>query len=1359
MKDFEVKHKKQKHGKNGDQEFFLTEKDKDLNILNNNDEIRLKENINNCGAPGDTGIYEQESVKSNNLQFVGMIPEFEAPSPIHEKRETGGFESEGSQQKLRNSIVSFSQQKNNIMLQSPSKRQESFFKKIRPVGPRMVITSVVLTNFKSYYGRQVIGIFDYCFSAIVGPNGSGKSNVIDALLFVFGSRALKIRQKRLSELIYNSDLGDRPTNCLVDVCFNTIQTNSSNGKYSIVDESLLIISRKAFLNNLSQYLINDKVSTYEEVKKKLYEKGIDLDHKRFLILQGEIESIAQMKPKSEKENEDGLLEYLEDLIGSSQFKPLINDLLIKIDFLNQECLEKENRFIIVKKNKNALEEHKNRALKFLRMHKNLTDLKITKYHYTLHTSQNDLDQVLNVKKTLSEEITFQKKQKKLNHEFIAIKTVKIEQDTKEIEKKKFESEELKSNCDSLKKSILELDNKFVNMKSNCESFISKSEELDHENKENIEKKDIEKKKLDKFNSELNQEKKNLLFEEKILNDARVELNIKTKNYTQQIDVLQNQLNPWVKLLKDNYDSIDLVMSSIEIIKSENESMRNKFDTNQKRLVEIKEKKKNIMNENFKKKVMLKEINDKILKKKKYLNDLEKTIQKKYLDLTLLKQCINDSSSAKKKVKNMNQISFHLKSFAMDHNLKGFYGRLGDLGTIDKKYDIAISTACPGLNSFVVESVEVAQALIEHLRKKKLGFANFICLNKIRKFNWSNFKSSNVSKFVVRIFDLIDPIDNKFLPAFYMKIRDTLVANDLKTAKDTLVSQKRWRIVTLDGCIVDVSGTITGGGNSYAKGLMCLKNCNESLSENIGFESNELLNKNLTEIEVEHNELKKIKLETDIELKKQCDLIPEMNFLLTKLELEIGSLDSEEKEITNFFNKSSIKNSLEFDKNNFDEVLREKNKEYESLIIDQNRIKTHMEEYERQLKSIDLKIMSVGGVELKNQNIKVDKISKNIESLKKKITVAKNLIIKFDCEIHDNKKKMKDFEFSISDLKKKLKQNNLDKNKLSDDLKNKTFQLGELLDFVRDKKKLLTDLKSEIEEKVNKINELDSKEIILENKIEQQNIKINKLQSTIKLNNELLKNLVIYNLNELLYWMNPELIKEFEINFKSKTNVNEFDDLDIINLNLNIEESQKNLDKLDVDLNVLKEYGVVQKEFDIFLNNFNSSLKEKNNAISDCETYKKKRLDEFMKGFNQISLALKDIYRLITLGGNAELELADTLDPFSEGILFSVMPPKKSWKNISNLSGGEKTLSSLALVFALHEYKPTFLYFMDEIDAALDFRNVSIIANYINEKTKDAQFIIISLRNNMFELSKKLIGIYKFNNKTMSVSVKNDFNDL
>lgn len=110
--------------------------------------------------------------------------------------------------------------------------------------------------------------------------------------------------------------------------------------------------------------------------------------------------------------------------------------------------------------------------------------------------------------------------------------------------------------------------------------------------------------------------------------------------------------------------------------------------------------------------------------------------------------------------------------------------------------------------------------------------------------------------------------------------------------------------------------------------------------------------------------------------------------------------------------------------------------------------------------------------------------------------------------------------------------------------------------------------------------------------------------------------------------------------------------------------------------------------------------------------RKKRYTEFMQGFHIITKKLKEMYQMITQGGDAELELVDSMDPFTEGVSFSVRPPKKTWKNISNLSGGEKTLSSLALVFALHYYKPSPLYFMDEIDAALDFKNISIVAHYI-----------------------------------------------
>merc|ERR1719159_1188369 len=186
--------------------------------------------------------------------------------------------------------------------------------------------------------------------------------------------------------------------------------------------------------------------------------------------------------------------------------------------------------------------------------------------------------------------------------------------------------------------------------------------------------------------------------------------------------------------------------------------------------------------------------------------------------------------------------------------------------------------------------------------------------------------------------------------------------------------------------------------------------------------------------------------------------------------------------------------------------------------------------------------------------------------------------------------------------------------------------------------------------------------------------------------------------------------------------------------------------------MIEEFRKADTEFKGRLAEFEEANQEREKARAELDRLRQKRLEEFMDGFEIISMKLKEMYQMITMGGDAELELVDTLDPFSEGIHFSVRPPKKSWKQIQNLSGGEKTLGSLALVFALHHYKPTPLYFMDEIDAALDFRNVSIIAQYIKRETKNAQFIVISLRNHMFELADRLMGVYKTNDQSKSITI-------
>lgn len=203
------------------------------------------------------------------------------------------------------------------------------------------------------------------FSSVVGPNGSGKSNVIDSLLFVFGFRASKMRQGKISALIHNSSAFPNLEYCEVEVHFQQIIDLPSGG-HEVVPDSTLVVSRRAFKNNSSRYYINGRNSDYTEVTTLLRDRGIDLDHKRFLILQGEVESIAQMKAKAQGEHDDGLLEYLEDIIGTSKYKQPIEEAATQVEEMNEVCIEKNTRVQHVEKEKNSLEDKKNIALEYIK---------------------------------------------------------------------------------------------------------------------------------------------------------------------------------------------------------------------------------------------------------------------------------------------------------------------------------------------------------------------------------------------------------------------------------------------------------------------------------------------------------------------------------------------------------------------------------------------------------------------------------------------------------------------------------------------------------------------------------------------------------------------------------------------------------------------------------------------------------------------------------------------------------------------------------------------------------------------------------------------------------------------------------
>ena len=232
---------------------------------------------------------------------------------------------------------------------------------------RLMITKMVLENFKSYGGVREIGPFHKRFSSVVGPNGSGKSNVIDAMLFVFGKRAKKLRLNKVSELIHRSEQYPNLESARVSVHFADVldEDGADPDAFTIVEGSELVVSRTAFSSNQSKYDVDGKSATFKEVGALLRRKGIDLDNNRFLILQGEVEQIAMMKPKAPSPHEEGLLEYLEDIIGSNNYVEPIEAASQKVDEACEARTEKLNRLKVTEKERESLSAARDEAEAFV----------------------------------------------------------------------------------------------------------------------------------------------------------------------------------------------------------------------------------------------------------------------------------------------------------------------------------------------------------------------------------------------------------------------------------------------------------------------------------------------------------------------------------------------------------------------------------------------------------------------------------------------------------------------------------------------------------------------------------------------------------------------------------------------------------------------------------------------------------------------------------------------------------------------------------------------------------------------------------------------------------------------------------
>ncbi|RDI84206.1 hypothetical protein Vi05172_g5842 [Venturia inaequalis] len=1198
---------------------------------------------------------------------------------------------------------------------------------------RMVITYLILHNFKSYAGRQEVGPFHSSFSSVVGPNGSGKSNVIDSLLFVFGFRASKMRQGKISALIHNSAAFPDLDHCEVEVHFQEV-VDHPGGTTEVVPDSTLIVSRRAFKNNSSSYYINGKTSNFTTVTTLLRDKGIDLDHKRFLILQGEVESIAQMKPKAANEHDDGLLEYLEDIIGTSKYKTPIEESAAQVEEFNEVCVEKSNRVQHVEKERNGLEDKKDKALAYIRDENELSIKQAALYQVCIEESNDTLQ----VSQEATAKIQAQLDEEMAKHQGNEQEIKRLEKEYKSNTK---EYEKLEQQSQAVLKEVAKLDKETVKFEEKKKFLANKQKKLEKTMETSkfaaAEAEITIKNTTDDINrntAQIDDLQHDMQQEEKELASIRDSLKGKTQGLSDEIATKQKSLEPWNEKINAKQSAMAVAQSELDILREKEGSGAVAVAEAESKIAGLEESKAAKIEELEQCKIEQTNIGKQLQRTQAELDSLAKKEGPIRYKLSDARQKADEARSSLSASQSQGNVLTGLIRMKESGRISGFHGRLGNLGAIDQKYDVAISTACPQLDNMVVDSVEVGQQCIEHLRKNNLGRANFICLDKLAQRDLSPIDTPENCH---RLFDLVRSKDDRFLPAFYSVLQNTLVTKDMDQANRVAYGAKRWRVVTLEGQLIDKSGTMSGGGTRVAKGGMSSK-----LTQEVTREQVSKLEVDRDALEQSFQDFQKQQRELEASLRELSNQIPKLQTQAQKLELEIGSFDKNIADAQRRIKElGSEQQSSKPDKARITAL--------EKLIAaaekETSKLHSEMAGIEEEIKALQDKIMEIGGVKLRIQKAKVDDLKTQVDTLTEEMSSAE--VNKAKAEKQKSK-----HEKAYIEAEKEMSSAAAECEKLEDAMQYQIENAAgsrqaaeEAQEALDTKKEELIVLKKDLDERTTEINATRGIEIEMRNKLEEHQKSVNEAQKRLNHWGEKLSKLSIQNISDIGE-NEPAALPQY-----SRDELLDMDKNELKNEIAKLEEKTKDV---NVDLNVLAEYRKRCEEHATRLTDLNEALNTRDTAKRTCDELRRLRLEGFMEGFSTISLRLKEMYQMITMGGNAELELVDSLDPFSEGILFSVMPPKKSWKNIGNLSGGEKTLSSLALVFALHHFKPTPLYVMDEIDAALDFRNVSIVASYIKERTKNAQFIVISLRNNMFELASRLVGVYKVNHMTKSVTVEN-----
>ncbi|XP_012275364.1 structural maintenance of chromosomes protein 4 isoform X2 [Orussus abietinus] len=1152
------------------------------------------------------------------------------------------------------------------------------------------------------------------------------------MLFVFGCRSNKFRLKKITGAIHNSNQSSNIKRCKVAVHFQQI-VDKAEGGYDVVPNSQFIISRTVYKDNTSYYEYNDKKIQFKEVTKMLRSYGIDLDYNRFLILQGEVEQIAMMKPKGQSEGDIGMLEFLEDIIGTTRYKEPLEKLSQKVETLSEYRIEKLNRLRILEKEKSNLEEPMRSAVEYLKLENEITRLQHQLYHCKrLETSEMlneqeakriDMDKDVN---SLIEQMKEVKREKEQLMTEIKDKSKKWDSLVRKKESATENFDKIKRQDEALHAELIETNKRRKATMASVKAEKAKLDDLMKVPTKNVKTIEEYQKLAEKYVADRTKQ-------ENALTNLMAGLQTKTAPLLKQRTTLETELITRRKEVDDAKAVYEIARSELNLYTSIEKKEKQKLEVLEQDLKDTEGKFESCKQRSTTLSCKIPATEQSLEKAQKDLDNVRKEEASVSAQLKDTRLIVEEKRAAMNASRSRNRVLDVLMREKREGRIPGIFGRLGDLGAIDSKYDVAVSTACGPLDNIVVDKVTTAEACITFLRQNDIGRATFIPLEKQQRFLKQCNQKIQTPEDVPRLFDLIKVEDKNVLPAFYYGLQDTLVVDNLDQATRIAYGAKRYRVVTLSGELIEMSGTMSGGGRTVSRGRM-----GQSI---IRAEPNaadvETLQVNLDAIYEKCNRLR-------VEQVPLEDQVRTLTNALSEMKLEAQKCTTEEKALREQL--LLLKKQLVVQKKKVSESANDPTK-LETLTDVVATAEKGLNDKEEISKSIEDRVMKINrqmdeisGGRVKEQRKVITALTTTLDKTKAEICKLQVEIKTAERNSRKTEQRIESLEDDVHNCEERIRQIQKEKGTLEEEAKVVLGELSEINAALVDKEESEATLKEALEKMQTRERDMKAFKIDLDRRVQDIRGIVENLRHTFSDYSKRIGTLKLKLVPGQICEPFPEMTEEEVKALNSKT------------IAAALQSAKESLPEQVPNMQLIQEYQEMDALYLKRAAEFEDITKQRNEFRDTYELARRRRAEEFISGFGLITCKLKEMYRMITLGGDAELELVDSLDAFSEGIVFSVRPPKKSWKNISNLSGGEKTLSSLALVFALHHYKPTPLYFMDEIDAALDFKNVSIVSNYIKERAKNAQFIVISLRSNMFEMANYLVGIYKTFNCTKCATI-------